>query len=77
MSQLGFKFFVYEEDGVRSAINLNQIVSATVGRIEGKPVLIVAMTDGEKRYLHPDFIGNFFQSLGPLDAKRFGKPASG
>lgn len=74
MSHLSFKFFVYEEDGVRSAINLSQVVSATVGRIEGKQVLILAMTDGEKRYLHPDFIGNFFTSLGPIDAKRFGKP---
>ncbi len=73
MSQLSFKFFVYEEDGVRSAINLYQVVSATVGRIEGKQVLILAMTDGEKRYLHPDFIGNFFTALGPTDAKRFGK----
>jgi len=67
-------FFVYEEDGIRSAINLAQVVSSTIGRVDGKPVLIVAMTDGEKRHLHADFIGNFYTALGPLDAKRFGKP---
>lgn len=67
-------FFVYEEDGVRSAINLHRVVSSTIAKVDGKLTLVVAMSDGEKRYLHADFIGNFYTALGPLDAKRFGKP---
>jgi hypothetical protein len=67
-------FFVYEEDGVRSAINLNRVVSSTLAKVDGKLTLVVAMSDGQARHLHADFIGNFYTALGPLDAKRFGKP---
>lgn len=71
---MSLNFFVYEEDGVRSAINLQRVVSSTVARIDGKLTLVVAMSDGQIRHLHADFIGNFYTALGPLDAKRFGTP---
>lgn len=72
MSNLSF--FVYEEDGVRSAVNLQRVVYSTIERIDGKITLVLSMSNGEKRHLHADFIGNFYTALGPLDAKRFGKP---
>ena len=72
MSNLSF--FVCEEDGVRSAVNLQRVVYSTIERIDGKITLVLSMSNGEKRHLHADFIGNFYTALGPLDAKRFGKP---
>ena len=71
---MSLNFFVYEEDGVRSAINLQRVVWSTIERVDGKLTLVLSMSNGEKRHLHADFIGNFYTALGPLDAKRFGKP---